>query len=124
MEMPPGEERVLRERVAEQARFEQSRDADGLCSLILPVYRSSAESVSRSTESFRAFVRHLWSVELVAFAVERWEPTVERFGGAAAAVVRSEMRYNGAAEPTSFRTIWVRVCGEWYTTAVGKIGPV
>ena len=123
MVMPSDQEHALRERVTQQARLEQARDVGAVCDLILPVYRASAEALARSRDSLGQFVAHVRSAELVSFEVERWEPAVERFGGAPAAVVRSAVRYNGLPEPASFRTIWVRVGGEWYTTAVGKLWP-
>src|SRR5262245_3151496 len=120
--MPPDQWRALRERVAEQARLEQAGDVPGLCSLILPAYRASAESVSRSAESFQEFVGSVRSAELVGFEIEQWQVAAERFGGASAALVRSQIRYNGSLEPSEFRTIWVLVDGAWHTTAVGKLG--
>ncbi len=123
MGMPSEQERALHERVREQARLEQARDVDALCGLILPAYRASAEKLSRSAESLGQFVGRVRTAEFVSFEVERWEPTIERFGGAPAAVVRTVVRYNELPEPTSFRTIWVFVDSQWFTTAVGKLWP-
>ena len=69
--------------------------------------------------SFRTLVASVRSAELVAFAVEDWHEVVARYGGPAA-VVRSQVRYNGSARPSPFRTIWVQVDGVWHTTATGK----
>src|SRR4051812_44095344 len=121
--MPSDQERALRERVAEQARLERARDVRALCDMILPGYRSSTEALSRSAASLGQFIGHVRSAELVSFEVERWESAAERFGGAPAALVRSAVRYNESPEPAPFRTIWVCVGGEWYTTAVGKLWP-
>ncbi len=120
MEMPSDQERALCERVREHARLEQARDVQALCVLILPAYRASAEKLSESAKSLGRFVGRVQTAELVSFEIERWEPTVERFAGAPAAVVRTEVRYNELPKPTSFRTIWVFVDSEWYMTAVGK----
>jgi hypothetical protein len=118
--MPPDYERALRERVALQARLEKSGNAAALCGLILPAYRATAEKLAQSTSSFEAFVKRVQSVELLSFEIESWHPAVERFGGSPAAVVRTAVLYNKSPEPTHFRTIWVRVDGQWYTTATGK----
>lgn len=59
---------------------------------------------------------------MVGFEIEWWLASVERFEGAPAALVRSKVKYNGAAEPSPFRTIWMLLNGSWHTTAVGKLG--
>jgi hypothetical protein len=121
--MPSDQERALRERVTEQARLEREREVEALCRFILPAYRSSPEELGKSAESLGQFVAHVHSAALVSFEVEWWELAVERFGGASAALVRSAVQYNGLPKPAPFRTLWVRVGGEWHTTAVGKLWP-
>lgn len=91
-----------------------------LCGLILPDKRDSAEGPAYSAELLRKFVAQVRSAELVSFEVEKWEPAVEHYGGNSVALVRTKVRYNEIPEPASFRTIWVCVGGEWYTTATGK----
>jgi hypothetical protein len=118
--MPPDYELALRNRVALQAEPEQSGNVAALCGLILPAYRATAEKLAQSTSSFEAFVKRVQSVQLLSFELEWWNPAVARFGGSAAALVRTTVRYNMSAEPAHFRTIWVRVDGQWYTTATGK----
>jgi len=121
--LPADEEQALRERVAEQARLEQEHDVQGLCELVLPEYRASAEELSGMAASFGEFVARVRSVELVSFEVEAWwEPKVAS-GESRRALVRSMVRYNGSPEPARFRAPWVRVDGIWHTTATGKMWP-
>jgi hypothetical protein len=103
-----------------QARLEQSGNVAALCRIILPAYRATAEKMAQSTSTFESFVKRIQSVELLSFEIERWDPAVPRFGGSPAAVVRTAIRYNKSPQPTHFRTIWVRVDGQWFTTATGK----
>jgi hypothetical protein len=118
--MPPEYEYTLRQRVALQAELEHSGNVAALCELILPAYRATAEKLAQSTSSFEAFIKRIQSAELLSFEIEWWSPAVPRFGGSPAALIRTIVRYNVSAEPAHFRTIWVRVDGQWYTTATGK----
>jgi hypothetical protein len=118
--MPPEYERALRQRVALQARLEQSGNVAALCGLILPAYRETAEKLTQSASSFEAFVKRIQSAELLSFNIEWWSPAVPRFRGSPAALVRTTVQYDACTEPAHFRPIWVRVDGQWYTTATGK----